>query len=228
MMLTGCIRDAHNVASFLSCTMSYTSIHLLIDDNNESESMKSIHTYESPTTKNILHRLNDTVRRTHTEHVIALDSDVCGVITDDVIRILMSAVHTRTKVFMMFDCCHSGTLADLQYTWCPGTLGPVEMCVQQRFTQSIPVHAHMIVLGGCTDANSTFDANGEGVMTRAFLDCMYDCGGTITCFQLLVNMNVHILKQDIQQVPHMSSNRMLSRATIFSINSSELHHVDCI
>ena len=51
------------------------------------------------------------------EVLVPVDSDVKGFITDDYIRYLLKDLNNKVKLYILTDCCNSGTNIDLPYTF---------------------------------------------------------------------------------------------------------------
>ena len=51
------------------------------------------------------------------ECIIPRDYKSNGVITDDVIQLILKLFNPKTRVVCIFDCCKSGTITDLPYVW---------------------------------------------------------------------------------------------------------------
>ena len=53
------------------------------------------------------------------EVLIPLDYDKHGIITDDLINLhfVSKITNPDTKIYILTDCCHSGTIMDLEYHW---------------------------------------------------------------------------------------------------------------
>ena len=88
------------------------------------------------------------------------------IITDDEIsEVLMSFPKDKT-VFLVFDCCHSGSIADLPYI--AGKTG-----IQLEKTQKM-MRADIICLSGCEDRQTSADVTEKGVSYGALSATLYN------------------------------------------------------
>lgn len=51
------------------------------------------------------------------ECIVPSDYEENGMVLDDHISSVLSHFNHKTKVICIFDCCHSGTMADVRYSW---------------------------------------------------------------------------------------------------------------
>lgn len=72
--------------------------------------------------------------------------------TDDDIRILLQLAKPGVNLFLLFDCCHSGSMADLPYSL--KDLGVVK--------------ANIVSISGCTDPNVSYEDGTAGYLTSKF------------------------------------------------------------
>lgn len=84
-------------------------------------------------------------------------------ITDDVLLTIVSKFKKGTRVFCMFDSCHSGTILDLKYK---------NNVVENR---KCTIQNDVVCISGCKDGQTStdvsfIDGSAYGVLTRAFLD----------------------------------------------------------
>ena len=92
--------------------------------------------------------------------------DMHNHITDDVLHSYLKFISNRCKAFFCMDCCHSGTILDLQYSFSKGHL---EENKDYKLTGDI------VCISGCLDsqvsADAAVDGRFQGAMTAAFLHC---------------------------------------------------------
>ncbi|ORY45301.1 metacaspase [Rhizoclosmatium globosum] len=152
--LAGCINDAHNLQNFLVQQYGYKtdqrSMLVMTDDNKDPRYV--------PTTKNLLgafHWLvydarpgdhlffsysghggqvpdtNDNDRASGMDDTICpVDFEQSGQIDSDLLhKALVTALPDGVKLVVVMDCCHSGTMLELPYTYAPdenGQMNPKE------------------------------------------------------------------------------------------------------
>ncbi|KAJ3379745.1 hypothetical protein HDU84_006435 [Entophlyctis sp. JEL0112] len=145
--LKGCINDANNIRNVLVQKYGYSadarSMIVMTDDSRDPR--------VRPTTKNILAALHwlvagaragdhlffsysghgSQVKDTTGDRANGLDDTICpedfeqnGQIDSDVLhKILVSSVPSGVKLTVLMDCCHSGTMLELPYTYRPDANG---------------------------------------------------------------------------------------------------------
>lgn len=163
--LRGCINDVNNMKSFLQG--EGFRVQKFTDDTN----------YADTTARGIIWKLFALAKETHrypidevwihfSGHGTNIEDrngdekdgrDECIVpadlqlIRDDTLSYLLSLFHTRTKITCMFDCCHSGTICDLPYTF--------QSKDRVEFKPSMRLRNHDIrMFSGCRDDQTSADA----------------------------------------------------------------------
>ena len=168
--LRGCANDVSNMANFLKGKYSTILQYTDIDPNTKSFTTK----------KGILEVFNDLVNKSNKEGVqkifihysghgsyvrdrnhdevdgkdealVPSDYQKSGLIIDDDIRLFLSKFPETTRVTMVMDCCHSGTIADLSYR-CVNPDSPI------TFTGRNPISCKCIMISGCLDNQTSADA----------------------------------------------------------------------
>jgi metacaspase-1 len=189
--LRGCVNDVMNVRKFLQTKMGFSEEHISTYVDTDPATKKYT------TAQGILSALHDIVLKSWTEnlefvwihysghgtHVRDTSGDeadgrdecLCpsdysraGVILDDWIREIFKGFNPETKVMCVFDCCHSGSIADLKYRYTG----------KDRFveeTTETPIAAKIMTLSGCSDDQVSADAYnvlGKRTFTGALTSCM--------------------------------------------------------
>jgi hypothetical protein len=105
------------------------------------------------------------------EALIPSDFDAHGrAITDDIIFEIIQQMNPKTQVVFVFDCCHSGTMADLEYTWTSDGRA-------QASGYGKPTGAKVLTLSACTDAQvalDVFNVGNDNVYRGALTTCLTD------------------------------------------------------
>lgn len=103
------------------------------------------------------------------ECLIPSDYHRGGVITDDQVRSIFSSFEKTTRVLCVFDCCHSGTIADLKYRYVSGN----KPLSQEHSMPALP--AKIMSISGCMDTQVSADAynvTGNKTFTGALTSCL--------------------------------------------------------
>ena len=114
-----------------------------------------------------------------------------NIILDDQLYNIVN--NAKCKVFITMDCCHSGTVCDLTYSFSLQNNRITRRQERKKKMQNNQVY----MLSGCRDDQTSADAgfmiNGkerfEGAFTRGILECLQIRNYRISLFQLLVDLH---------------------------------------
>jgi hypothetical protein len=148
-----------------------------------------------------------------------LDEGICpsdcmrsGLIVDDEINLILRRFSPKTRVYTVFDCCHSGSIVDLpyQYPTAPDK-GPVGGVVPLESSPTI------VSLSGCRDSQTSADAYNRstnqfgGALTMALLAVLQQPGGSsLGLFALHARIVAILAGQRHTQYPLISSSHPIS------------------
>lgn len=137
---------------------------------------------------------------------------------DEIWQTLISKVPSNVKLTCVFDCCHSGTLADLQYCfmYAPGTKNIFSMNIEKNKS----VSGNIVCFSACYDSDlsgdSSFDGkfvtlpNGQqifdwgtkmGCFTYYLIKTLTECACQIECSELLKATFIQLEKNGYSQMP---------------------------
>ena len=134
---------------------------------------------------------------------------------DDINEILNNTIKYNSKMnlFMMFDCCHSATNADLRYTYDHN--GRQDGSPNLSFNTDID--ASIIKLSGCLDSGSSFEAivNGQsqGVLTSSFIKILEE-DESLTKNIFSISKSIYTYTNKYGQLPRVSSSKDLNDISI--------------
>lgn len=152
------------------------------------------------------------------ETLIPCDFQASGMITDDdLYRVLVQDLPKGCRLWVILDCCHSGTALDLPFRVNIGmdgsslTLGKPPA----NLRANVPSQAEVIMISGCQDDQTSADVQGgsmgvtnpAGAMTTAF---RHTITPDITCEDLILNMRSFLQRNRFLQVPQFSSEQFVS------------------
>jgi hypothetical protein len=108
------------------------------------------------------------------EALVPIDYSKSGMILDDQIySYFIKSLNKDVKLFVVTDCCHSGTILDLPYRWSEYGNISKENKLSQEELDSLPT---IISISGCKDTQTSADGGpltvnkeGSGALTAAFL-----------------------------------------------------------
>lgn len=139
-----------------------------------------------------------------------------GLIPDDVLNSLFRLFNKNTRVIFVFDCCHSGTIGDVKYSW----EGPDKVTLENiRCVAS----GKVITISGCMDDQVSMDAYNvmcdnkfAGAMTSCLLKVLKEEKESWKDVFLTVDRLRKKLKESgFEQMPKLCSSYNLSKDTVF-------------
>lgn len=139
------------------------------------------------------------------EALVPIDCYTNGIITDDELHSkYLSKLPSDVNVFSLMDCCHSGTILDLQYKFNHnGGAYNNGSCVSQ---QRKKLNAKILKISGCRDnqysADAYIDGKFCGAMTTSFEKTHTQ---TNDCRDLLLKMTNYLQKNKFEQRPVLTS-----------------------
>jgi hypothetical protein len=210
--LNGCINDAERIASSL---VGFKTTTMLTD-----------YTLMKPTKYNVLLELakmlhgavsGDCLLFTFSGHgsqvfditgdeadgkdegLFTIDSAL--IVDDELSMIIKFYLKPGVTLFVLTDCCHSGTVTDLKYNYID----------YLENLKSVESRGNVIMISGCRDEQTSADAyiNGksQGAMTWAFLANLQP---NVTWRQLVENMCFSLKESGYTQVPKLSSGKFIN------------------
>jgi metacaspase-1 len=153
--LRGCINDVNNIHQFITTRYGFNDIQILTDDpqsqkkptrDNILAGFKWLCHDAQPGDSFFLHFSGHGAyqRDEHGDETDGNDETICpvdyersGMITDDVMHtMLVDSLPKGSKLTAIFDCCHSGTMLDLPFTYQPDASGN-EILVRSNTKEAI-------------------------------------------------------------------------------------------
>lgn len=231
--LNGCINDTQNVKKMLLEQYGYEekNIKMLTDDTDLKPTRDNIlmtlidlalELNENDTNEVWIHYsghgsyvpdINGDELNGYDEVLVPLDYQKNGMITDDIIKYIFKKINRNLNIMIIFDCCHSGTLADLPYTYSKGN---------ETFNKkNSPLIPNVIMLSGCKDNQTSADAkmNGKwaGALTHCLLSSLKRNNYTVSNFELLKDIRNMLKDEGFEQYPVLSCSTSLKKNSLFSI-----------
>jgi hypothetical protein len=244
--LTGCINDVNCISDVLKSKCGFSSVNILTDatKNDMISGIQWLVSNNKPGDVLIFYysghgtAIKDTNRDEkdgYDEVLVPCDYKKNGVITDDwLYDNLASKVTGGITLWGFTDCCHSGTICDLKYNMVPNCVvraGAKRTPYNTKnwtdvFKSSLeskaPLAGNVTFISGCTDIQVAYEAAGQGVFTRCFLDFLKQ-------YPKFINNNVKLLELVKyihcnlkingypRQNPQLSSARPISFDTFFNL-----------
>jgi metacaspase-1 len=231
--LHGCINDVENMRIVLVNKLKFkpSSITMITDNTRVLPTKSAIRTaiqsmaakcHENSNITNVWFHYSghgSYVRDRNSDESDRRDETLCpidyltaGMYIDDELREDLALFPTHVRVTCVLDCCHSGTGADLKFTYNAGNKSKIE-------NKNKDVPADVICLSGCRDTQTSADAfiagQSQGALTASVLDALYRSAYSITCFTLLKLTRVYMINNGYSQVPQLTSSRVVNLDTRF-------------
>jgi hypothetical protein len=125
-------------------------------------------------------------------------------VTDDFIQVVMGHFNPKTKVLLIFDCCHSATMGDFLLSWTKPYKKPVVENIKCQ------IKGKIISISGCLDKGTSADAyniHGDkkysGALTTFLLDLIPQHKNNI--FELVEALQAALTKNGYKQHPRICS-----------------------
>lgn len=225
--LKGCIEDVSNIKNMLVNDLGFQESHINVMTDHSGSTNK-------PTGMNILQTLNlfvaDSVNCSEIwihysghgsqmadnnneeldskdEIIIPCDYTTVGVINDDTLRFYINQM--KCKVFMVMDCCNSGTNIDLphHYEYTAVDASPIYSNENQYECENKTIYK----ISGCKDTQSSYSLwdfetyRYRGACTHSLIDTLKKYNYDISYGVLLNEMNVWMKQNMSDQNPTFSS-----------------------
>lgn len=232
LKLEGCINDVHNMSTYLQrfgipCeiytddnekTLSATTGKGMVAKLYElaaesfSNSLDFVWIHYSGHGSFIADHSGDE-RDGKDEALVPTDFQQSGLISDDFMQSIFRCFNPKTRVICIFDCCHSGTIGDVRFSW-EGT-PPRPTLENPRCS----VRAPIITLSGCLDNQTAADAY-DVLSDKKFSGAMTSCmllalnrvpqarGNVIVLLALLRTL---LRQKGFKQIPKLCSTHDLRR-----------------
>jgi hypothetical protein len=207
--LKGCINDILNVKELLvkNCGYKESDIHILTDDTSTKPTKDVIQNELKWLVKGVVSY--DTMFLYYSGHgsqvtdntkdetdgkdevLVPLDYTTNGVISDDWINTnVVKVVPANANLWIFTDCCHSGTITDLKYTYSSMCkLKTLQLKTNMKYTESDwdnkfgisieksgEVVGNVCAISGCQDNQTSTDVStstgAHGAFTKCFLESM--------------------------------------------------------
>jgi len=228
--LRGCIIDAKNIQHMLKTKYNYNNIKLLTDESSDK-----------PTKTVILNEMTNLLRNSNENDELFISFSGHGTYTtdqnndekdgkdelfvpldlkcirdDDFKKIVLSNLKKNVKLFILFDCCHSGSMLDLKYQYLDST-NYNNVSVNNYSKETL---GSVYMISGCMDSQTSADAyinnNFQGAMTWSLLHIL-DKNEELTWKELISNMRECLKNSNYTQVPQLSSGKELDLNSKFNL-----------
>jgi hypothetical protein len=141
-------------------------------------------------------------------------SDYLYMVDDELRQCLVNAINPASHLFCLIDCCHSGTMMDLQFTFSP-------FHRQRTIYKTIDCDNNVVALSSCSDNQRSKETEflvGEwnGGLTKNFIALLSSLQeSSLHLGHFLQELQGNMKKQGYKQTPQISSSRPLSKECKF-------------
>ena len=230
--LRGCINDANKIKQFIDAYAYKTNNIVLLTDETE----------DKPTKHNIIKSFKNLLQNsvsgdtlvfmysghgTYTADINGDELDGCDemiipidatnpqscIIDDEFKTIIDAYLKSGVKLFILMDCCFSGTILDLKYNY----LDYDNLYNTTVNSKTNETNGQVIVFSGCTDKQTSIELQFNhghtptygGALTLSFLQYISEKGDAISIQQLLEGMRQILTDNKCQQTIQISSGNLL-------------------
>jgi metacaspase-1 len=231
LKLNGCINDTVTVRNLLKSRFGYkdSDITVITDDTSVKPTRKNIEDALETLVQRVL-RDNITelfisfsghgtyLRDTggdeddgKDEAIVPLDCKTKGVIKDDDLHgKYLSRLPANVNVFSLMDCCHSGTILDLEYKY--NHTGGAFNSGTWKSQLNKKLNAKVLKISGCRDDQYSADAFIDGKYCGAMTSSLEKTVGVSKdCRELLLNMTNYLKNNKFDQRPVLTSSFTCNR-----------------
>ena len=234
-ILDGCINDANNVKRLLIDKLNFkeTNIRMVTDDTNingtKNNILKMFDWLVDLSNQGVKYLWlsfaghgvqsfdnNNDENDNQDECIVPLDyfTNRSLIRDDEMVSRLINRLNPNTNLIAVFDCCHSGTILDLPYSYVSGNL------LQNRILENKNL-ARVIMFSGCKDhekSEETFNLiNGKfeitGAMTSGLISILEKNNYEIKCLDLYNSLNEYTKNNNHNQRPQISSTIKIDNST---------------
>jgi hypothetical protein len=232
--LYGCINDAINIKKLLETKYGFKNITMMTDDTTLKPTKQNIINELTKILANAV--AGDSIVVSYSGHgsyttdlninkeeldgydelIVPIDFTTLAscIVDDELKKIIDTNLKAGVKVFILLDCCNSGTALDLKYNYLDSdnynspTVNP----------NAVETAGQIIMISGCTDSQTSADAaindgtyTTSGAMTYAFLETIKNNkDSSITLKNMLQNMRTLLKNKNFTQIPQLSSGRSIN------------------
>jgi hypothetical protein len=137
--------------------------------------------------------------------IVPMDYDRSGFICDLQIYSLISKI--KCRAILIFDCCHSGTMCDLPWTY---EYSLPNNCKRLHTSPFVINNPHIYMFSGCKDVETSADTydyvhrEPVGAFTCAFIAILEEAGYSIPILELYKRVCMRLAGQGFTQHPLFS------------------------
>lgn len=222
--LNGCVDDINRLKNAFEENKNINFNNLtLLNDNSEKKPTK-YHILNELKNLLVYSKKNDTLIFAYSGHghyvydssndeednkdevLVSIDGKL---IKDDEIRdIIKNYLKNEVTLFVIFDCCHSGTLMDLKYKYLSKN-NYNEITINENYEDT---KGNVYFISGCRDDQYSYesylDGEQQGALTWSFIDCL-ESKKKLSWKNLVLSMREKIKEKKLNQIPQFSCGKKI-------------------
>lgn len=148
------------------------------------------------------------------EVIVPLDFNQSGFLVDDDLKKILLSLPTNSSFYGVFDSCFSGTVLDLRYMLKPLNNNNYRFDINWKVALTA---GRVVCLSGCMDKQVSEEVNGQGLLTKSFLQVMQKYGYKPKLGNLLREVNDFMIKSGFAQRPQLSCGKVENVDSTFGI-----------
>jgi hypothetical protein len=222
--LNGCINDVTSITQFLlSKNIKSNEIYSLTDNTSLKPTKRNILNSFTKMLKDAsggdqlvffysghgstVNKAKPNVFEKFDDVLLTIDFDY--IIDDELNAVIQANLKPGVKLFVLFDCCHSGTMLDLKYNYALDS--SMNIIVD---TTSSDTKSEVYYISGCKDEQTSeesfINSKTQGALTWAFLQTVsntsYNIQSSVLSWKTLVlSIRDNLKKYNFTQIPQFSS-----------------------
>ncbi len=218
--LSGCINDANNIRDFV-INRGCDNLIMMTEKDRYRPSKSNILaglTYLLKNSKSgdvVLFYYSghgSNVKDANGDEVDGLDEVLVSVnfesISDDELnQVIKTNLKTDVSLFIMCDCCHSGTMIDLKYNYNEDS----------TVTKDIDMSGNVYYISGCRDSQTSMETminnKTQGLLTNCFVNIMKD-SSNILWNDLMNSLRTKLREQNYPQLPQLSTSHFIDTKNV--------------
>ena len=147
------------------------------------------------------------------EYIVSVD--LYGITDDEIRQCINTNMKAGVTIFALFDCCNSGTVMDLRYTY---TLNTNLFSANVENEQYTETPGTVVLISGCRDDQLSSEATIEsftqvqGAMTWAFIQTLkkFEVTNNLSWKTLMITMNDKLRERDFNQNPQITCGKLIN------------------
>jgi hypothetical protein len=217
--LNGCINDAYSMRDFVTIR-GCDNVYLLTDKDIRPSKYNILigltNLLKNATPGDVImfyysgHGSN--IKDTNGDETDGLDEvlvsvDFQSISDDELNKVIKTNLRSDISLFIMCDCCHSGTMLDLKYNYNEDA----------TTTKDIDMSGNVYYISGCRDTQTsleTFIENKfQGLLTNCFVNIMKD-NSELLWNDLIISLRNKLKEKSYPQLPQLSTSHFVDTNSV--------------